>query len=239
MTTIDKNGAKHDNLGRYAEQHQTAAPWDLTALGGDLNPPTTEGESDLKDFKKEDFIRIGAGVAVAAVAVTGIASCSRGNDAGPPDPGPSATALVETPEPDEPVVSTPACEAGTIVAWDDIETVRETLPDGCEIRLLGPVPEPETAGERSQRLFEWVLAGNASDDLPEIELVYPDGIIVDTTQEVSTEIGELIPSYRVEDARAAGASVYVSPRGDRSGLVIDPNGPLPEQVRADIQEVAR
>jgi len=185
MTTIDKNGAKHDNLGRYAEQHQTAAPWDLTALGGDLNPPTTEGESDLKDFKKEDFIRIGAGVAVAAVAVTGIASCSRGNDAGPPDPGPSATALVETPEPDEPVVSTPACEAGTIVAWDDIETVRETLPDGCEIRLLGPVPEPETAGERHQRSVEWVIAGNDPADFPEIEMAYPDGIIVVTVQGVA------------------------------------------------------
>ena len=237
MTTIDKNGALHDNLGRYADQHQTAADWDLAALGGDLNPPTTEGDIDLK---KEDLYRIGAGVAVAAVAVTGVVSCSRNNDAGPPEPGPSGTAPVDTPAPEagETTAPAPNCEVGTIVAWDDIETVRATLPDGCDIVLTGPEPTPEPAGERHQRSVEWVIAGNDLADFPEKEMVYPDGIVVDTTEPAPTTVGETIPAWQVEAAREAGAFVYVSRRGDGAGLIVDPDNPvLPEQVRADIEDI--
>jgi len=58
--------------------------------------------------------RIGAGVAVAAVAVTGITGCARGNDTTPPDPGPSVTAPPESPAPTPPVEQeTPAPDDDT------------------------------------------------------------------------------------------------------------------------------
>ncbi|RZS62950.1 hypothetical protein [Xylanimonas ulmi] len=150
------------------------------------------------------------------------------------DPGAAAeTSVTETADAEREAI----CDTGTVVAWDDIEAVRATIPDGCDVWLLAPEPEPEPAGERHQRLFEWSLAGNDLDDFPEIEMVYPDGVIVDTTRDFSAEVGESVSFHYIEAVRATGASVYVSPRGDGGGLVVDPDGPLPDQVRADIEAV--
>ena len=51
---------------------------------------------------------------------------------------------------------------------------------------------------------------------------------------IPTAAGEIVPADMIDAAREAGASVYVSPNGDGSGLVVDPAAGLPEQVLADI-----
>lgn len=51
---------------------------------------------------------------------------------------------------------------------------------------------------------------------------------------IPTTSGEIVPADMIDAAREAGASVYVSPNGDGSGLVIDPTAALPEPVQADI-----
>lgn len=51
---------------------------------------------------------------------------------------------------------------------------------------------------------------------------------------IPTAAGEIVPADMIDAAREAGASVYVSPNGDGSGLVVDPAAGLPEQVQADI-----
>ncbi len=48
------------------------------------------------------------------------------------------------------------------------------------------------------------------------------------------QVGESVAAGDVDSAREAGASVYVSPRGDGSGLVVDPTAPLPQLVRDDM-----
>ena len=55
--------------------------------------------------------------------------------------------------------------------------------------------------------------------------------------EVVTEVGATIPADQIAAARAAGAQVYVSPRGDGAGLIVRPGDPLPDEVRADIESI--
>lgn len=69
---------------------------------------------------------------------------------------------------------------------------------------------------------------------PEVEAPAPEA----EAPEVTTEVGASIPADQVEAARAAGAHVFVSPRGDGSGLIVDPSGTLPDAVRADLEHVA-
>jgi hypothetical protein len=52
---------------------------------------------------------------------------------------------------------------------------------------------------------------------------------------VPTGVGEAVPADLVEAARAAGASVYVSPNGDGTGVVVD--GTAPEIAVADAHAI--
>jgi len=46
--------------------------------------------------------------------------------------------------------------------------------------------------------------------------------------------GNMVMAEDLDAVRESGASVYVSPNGDGSGIVIDPAGPLPEVIVQDI-----
>lgn len=50
-------------------------------------------------------------------------------------------------------------------------------------------------------------------------------------------VGDTAPADAVEAVRAEGMSVFVSPTGDGSGVVVDPSAPLPESVLAEIDAV--
>lgn len=49
--------------------------------------------------------------------------------------------------------------------------------------------------------------------------------------------GTTVPADLIEDARAAGIPIYVSPTGDGTGTVVDPTGPLPDGLVAEIAAV--
>jgi hypothetical protein len=50
-------------------------------------------------------------------------------------------------------------------------------------------------------------------------------------------VGDTVPADAVDATRDLGLSVYVSPSGDGSGVVIDPSAPLPDAVTAEIDAV--
>ena len=50
-------------------------------------------------------------------------------------------------------------------------------------------------------------------------------------------VGDTAPADAIEAIRAEGMSVFVSPTGDGSGVVVDPSAPLPESVLAEIDAV--
>ncbi|QAY63522.1 hypothetical protein ET495_09990 [Xylanimonas allomyrinae] len=191
-------------------------------------------------MNRNRLYRLSAAVSLGALTGTILVGCA---GEASPESGPSTTALAGSAAPeateqvdDSTAESALVCDAGAVVAREDIEAVRETLPEGCDI-WLGPDPEPEPASLRQRRFFEWSLAGNDLAEFPEMELIYPDGIVFDTTQDPPTAVGDVVAPYRVDAARAAGASVYVSPHGDGTGLVVDPDGPLPTEVRSDMDTV--
>lgn len=50
-------------------------------------------------------------------------------------------------------------------------------------------------------------------------------------------VGDTVPANAVAATRTAGLSVFVSPRGDGSGVVIDPNAPPPPAIVAELDAV--
>jgi len=52
---------------------------------------------------------------------------------------------------------------------------------------------------------------------------------------VPTEVGATVPADQVDAAREAGAAVYVSPNGDGTGVVIDPEAGTPQAVVEDFE----
>lgn len=50
-------------------------------------------------------------------------------------------------------------------------------------------------------------------------------------------VGDTVPASAVDATRDAGLSVFVSPSGDGSGLVIDPYAPLPTVIAAELDAV--
>ncbi|GIG29500.1 hypothetical protein [Cellulomonas marina] len=63
-------------------------------------------------------------------------------------------------------------------------------------------------------------------------------VSVPASPAIDTSVGALVPQGDVDAAREAGAAVYVSPRGDGSGVVIDVAAGLPAQAEADVRAVA-
>lgn len=52
--------------------------------------------------------------------------------------------------------------------------------------------------------------------------------------EVLPSMGEVVTAEDIDKVRESGASVYVSPNGDGSGIVIDPAAALPEVIVQDV-----
>ncbi len=98
---------------------------------------------------------------------------------------------------------------------------------GCSTSTPEPTPEPEVTTPTPTQSVD---TGD-------------DGVIVDPPKKspepepVSIpDAGTTVPAEDVEVLREAGASVYVSPNGDGSGLVLDPaTTELPAPVVADIK----
>lgn len=54
---------------------------------------------------------------------------------------------------------------------------------------------------------------------------------------IPTEAGAIVTADLIEQARAEGVAVYVSPTGDGNGIVVDPSAGLPEQLVAEVEAV--
>jgi len=54
---------------------------------------------------------------------------------------------------------------------------------------------------------------------------------------ISTELGAIVPADQIDAAREAGVAVYVSPTGDGSGIVVDPDATLPEELITEVEAV--
>ncbi|WP_156250803.1 hypothetical protein [Pseudactinotalea terrae] len=54
---------------------------------------------------------------------------------------------------------------------------------------------------------------------------------------IPTEPGDIVPADQIDAAREAGVAVYVSPTGDGSGIVVDPDAELPEELIAEVETV--
>ncbi|WP_028049446.1 hypothetical protein [Cellulomonas sp. URHD0024] len=90
-----------------------------------------------------------------------------------------------------------------------------------------------------------IAAATASAAAPEAP-ARPADVVTPAAQRISLAdvplppaVGDTVPAFAVEATREAGASVFVSPSGDGSGLVIDPAAPLPDAVVAEIDAVNR
>jgi len=54
---------------------------------------------------------------------------------------------------------------------------------------------------------------------------------------IPSEPGEVVPADQIDAAREAGVAVYVSPTGDGSGIVVDPEAALPEELITELESV--
>ncbi|WP_456789844.1 hypothetical protein [Cellulomonas sp. P5_C5] len=55
-----------------------------------------------------------------------------------------------------------------------------------------------------------------------------------TVAPITVVVGTVVPATDIEAVRAAGGNVYVSPRGDGTGLVVDPAATIPQVVYDDM-----
>ncbi|WP_251152386.1 hypothetical protein [Cellulosimicrobium sp. Marseille-Q4280] len=115
------------------------------------------------------------------------------------------------------IVTTVAC--GVLAVGVAVGAVLVLGPNGPDVgaQATGASPAP-TAEMRATEL--------PSTESPAQEPVAPTGL------------GAAVPPDLVDATRATGASVYVSPNGDGSGLVVDPTAHLPERVWTDIMSLS-
>jgi hypothetical protein len=109
-----------------------------------------------------------------------------------------------------------AIAAGVVVAGVTVGVVVANVADEPTVR------EPVATAEPAEQVEPTTPSTPAPTEAATPEPVIP------------TAAGEIVPADMIDAARAAGASVYVSPNGDGSGLVVDLAAGLPEQVQADI-----
>lgn len=94
------------------------------------------------------------------------------------------------------------------------------LLGGCSTAAQTPAPTPTVSATSA-------ATTDAPTTTPTTEPVVEAPAAVATT-------GDIVAAGDIEALRTSGASVYVSPNGDGSGLVIDPTAPLPEVIVQDI-----
>ena len=108
-----------------------------------------------------------------------------------------------------------AIAAGVVVAGVTVGVVVANVADEPTVR------EPVATAEPAQTTEPTTPSTPAPTEAATPEPVVP------------TAVGEIVPADMIDAAREAGASVYVSPNGDGSGVVVD-GAVVPDQVQADI-----